>query len=63
LESLITAVAPYLSVGGDAAIIAAFIFLWRMDRRLVRLELKAGLTDKLIDQTLNSFSQLIKERS
>lgn len=29
-----------LSIGGDAAVIAFAILLWRMDRRLLKLEIK-----------------------
>jgi hypothetical protein len=32
-----------LSMGGDAATIALVIFMWRLDRRVYRLEILSGL--------------------
>lgn len=33
-----TEVLQYLSAGGNVAMIAAALYLWRLDRRIVRIE-------------------------
>lgn len=38
MSDLVALVAPFLSVGGNLAMIFAAIGLWRLDRRLVRIE-------------------------